>query len=292
MPPRSAHRLATPDIHRHFAELQTRVFHKRALAEILASNRRVWRIPQSVGTDAFLALLIREALLREVALSSPTYPGITRYARPDASPLEIALSARPRAYLSHGTAVFLHALTEDAPRIIYVNSEQSAKPVPEGLLSQERIDLAFKRVPRTSNYVLEFDGYRVVLVSGKFTDGLEVGQLFGPGGERLPATKLERTLIDITVRPVYAGGVYKVLDAFRSAKDRMSVNTLVATLKRLEYIYPYHQALGFYMTRAGYEPERLALLRSLPLGLDFYLTHGIVDKDYDPEWRLYFPTGL
>jgi hypothetical protein len=34
----------------------------------------------------------------------------------------------------------------------------------------------------------------------------------------IPVTNLERTLIDITVRPDYAGGVQNVLDAFRIAR--------------------------------------------------------------------------
>lgn len=61
-------------------------------------------------------------------------------------------------------------------------------------------------------------------------------------------TKLERTLIDIAVRPNYAGGVHHVLEAYAAAKSRVSVNVLLATLQKMEYVYPYHQVIGFYIS--------------------------------------------
>ena len=119
-----------------------------------------------------------------------------------------------------------------------------------------------------------------------------MGTLRGPSGEELEVTKLERTLIDVTVRPAYAGGVVQVLEAYRAARARMSVNTLVATLKKLSYAYPYHQAIGFYMEKAGYERERFMRLRTLGVEFDFYLAHGLKQKEYSKFWRLFVPKGF
>ena len=63
-------------------------------------------------------------------------------------------------------------------------------------------------------------------------------------------------------------------------------------LKKLDYVYPYHQAIGFYMERAGYKPAQLERLRSMGLDFDFYLTHGMREPEYSKEWRLYHPRGL
>ena len=49
-------------------------------------------------------------------------------------------------------------------------------------------------------------------------------------------TGVERTLIDATVRPVYSGGINEVLTAFSRASKMVSINKLVAMLKKINYI--------------------------------------------------------
>jgi len=225
-------------------------------------------------------------------MSSEKYREIVRYTWKKVSPYQLALSIRGSAYLSHGTAVFLRGLTDQIPTTIYVNAEQSPKESGGLPLTQKNIDLALSRQQRTSNYNFTHEGQRFVLISGKNTARLEVANLTGPFGEPLDVTKVERTLIDIAVRPYYSGGIYHVLEAYKKAKDRVSVTTLVATLKKLNYTYPYHQVIGFYMQRAGYEETWYNLLKKMGLTFDFYLTYGMQNREYDSKWRLYFPKGF
>jgi hypothetical protein len=42
-----------------------------------------------------------------------------------------------------------------------------------------------------------------------------------------------------------------VLQAYTAARDRISVQVLVATLKKLEYVYPYHQVIGYLLAIPG-----------------------------------------
>ncbi|HYO65350.1 MAG TPA: hypothetical protein VEU33_04650 [Archangium sp.] len=263
------------------------------IATILRDNHAGWELPQTFGPGQLISFLTDVGRLREVVLKSD-FGDIRRFVWGDASPYSIALSLRPGAYLSHASAMFLHGLADEEPRVIYVNKEQSPKPPPRGGLTQQALDRAFQNSQRASKYVYDFDSYQAVILNGKHSDRLEVGQEPAPKntGELIDVTKIERTLIDIAVRPAYAGGVKQVLAAFQHAKERMSVETLIATLKRLEYVYPYHQAIGFYMERAGYEPAKLALLKQFGLKHDFYLAHGLKDLIYDATWRLHRPKDL
>jgi hypothetical protein len=130
------------------------------------------------------------------------------------------------------------------------------------------------------------------LLSGKATGDLGVVTITGPGGEELRVTDIERTLIDITVRPVYAGGIYQVLDAFRGARGKVSTGKLIEFLKKIDYLYPYHQAIGFLMEWAGFPESDIRQIRKLGTRFDFYLAHGLKERDYDPGWRLYYPRGF
>jgi len=298
--PKRATKDWAPYAMRFMETLRKRTFTQRELGNLLDRERTNLRIPKGVGVKKFISVLSEDGklslveLIREVRTRAGVTlkPGFKRYLWGEPSVYSIALSLRSAGYLSHGTAMFFHGLTDQVPKTVYCNKEQSAKASSSQSLSQPAIDRAFSATPRASKYIFAWEGYRFVLLSGKHTGRLEVSQIEGPAGELLDVTKLERTLIDITVRPIYAGGVHEVAGAFREARDRISVNTLLATLKKLDYVYPYHQAIGFYMERAGYSEKQLRKLRSMKRDFDFYLTNKISDKAYDEGWRLYYPAGL
>ena len=283
--------IAKPDIVAFFERAEKKVYSFTELSHVLAQNRQGWRLAQSFTRNDFIDFLREKSALKQVILKSETYHPEERYVWGEASVYELALSLRKGSYLTHGTAVFLHALNDQLPSTVYVNHEQSPKPR-IGKLSQDAIHRVFSRPQRQSNYIFVYENTKIVAISGKNTGRLEVGKLSGPDGVLYDGTKLERTLIDIAVRPFYAGGAFQVLEAYKRAEDRMSVNTLVATLKKLDYAYPYHQVIGFYMERAGYEEGRLSHLEKLGINFDFYLTYAIVDREYSQRWRLFYPAGL
>jgi hypothetical protein len=285
--------IAKTDIAKTFDNAGQRVFWPSEISQILERNRKLWRLAKNTTTAKFLSFLLEKTDLRLEYLEPSNHPnalGITRYVWKEASAYEIALSMKHGAYLSHGTAMFLHGLTEQIPPRIYVNSEQSPKPQ-SGHLTQEGINRAFAGRQRESQFLFEFQRSEALLLWGKNTGQLGVVDM-DHSGTKLRVTGLERTLIDLAVRPSYAGEVIQVLDAYRKAKNRVSIGTLLTTLKRLDYIYPYHQSIGFYLKKAGYAKSQYNRLKNIGLNYDFYLAYSLKDKDYDPEWRIFFPKSL
>jgi hypothetical protein len=240
----------------------------------------------------FIEFLIEKGDLhiKEIIPVNHDIPTIYRYVWKEASLFEVALSLKRQAYLCHGTAVAIHGLNDQIPQRLYLNKEQSPKGSPGGL-TQTGIDRAFANKQRETRLIYRFDETEVAVVWGKSTGNLEVIEM-NYEEANLRVTSIERTLIDIAVRPAYAGGPLQVLAAYRGAMEKASVGVLVATLRKLEYVYPFHQAIGFYMERAGYPESKYKRLKELGIEFDFYLSYGVKDPEYVPNWRIYIPRGL
>jgi len=281
--------------------LGRRVFSPVDLRQIVTENRDKWLAHQekpgrwrvkSRNIGDVVAALTTRGLLSKIALPFP-HRKIQRFTYGEVPSLEILQSVDRRAYFCHYTAIHIHGLTTQIPKTVYLNVEQ---PGSGGTaeLTQEGIDRAFRGKCRVSSNEIEFRGQRVFKLNGRNTGELGVVQ-FSPDddGSPLRITNIERTLIDATVRPVYAGGVAQVADAFRAAAGRLSVNRIAAYLRKLRFTYPYHQSIGFCLERAGtYKASQIELLREFPMEFDFYLTYQMRDPDYNKRWRLYVPKGF
>jgi predicted transcriptional regulator of viral defense system len=274
---------------------EPRIWNARTLAAAIAAHRTALRLPPTVTTDYVVETLIEAKELDQIELKSMSgYQSKRRFTRGRVSPFELALSLKANTYFTHSTAVFLHGLTDRIPKTLFVNAEQSEKPDPTSAPTQVSIDRAFSHSQRSSNYTFSYETYKFVLLSGKHSNRLGVETVRGPQGEALPATSLERTLIDITVRPTYGGGVEQVLEAFIGARDRARPSIMLDYLKRLDYAYPYHQAIGYYLERASYPQASIVPFRKLPQELDFYLAHALPtsERQYVKKWRLHVPRWM
>jgi len=291
--------MAIPSLKAHVTELLTkkliasneRLFSPSHLAEIFIQIRTEWGLPRSLTFNKFRDLALETKTLQEVEFTS-TYPlRTTRFHRGEFSAYELALSLRPRSYLSHGTAAFLHGLTDRQPEFVHVNQEQSAKQR-SGSLTQAGLNRAFSGKQRQSNFIVTHKKTRIMLLNGKDTGELGVEEIIGARGEALKITNVERTLIDIAVRPGYAGGAKSVLVTYGRALQKIAASRLAAMIEKLDYVYPYHQAIGFYLQRAGLDFKSLTNLRNLELKYDFFLEHGMKKTRFDSRWRIHYPHDL
>lgn len=291
---RSRLQIAKPDILAFFAAQPRKVFKLREVSAFLSAERSGWRLAQSTTVDVFIKFLMKSGELKTHPFEFPNRPE-TLYVWGKVTLLEVLQHLKAKSYFSHYTAMRLHGLTEQVPKTVYISherSEMSATNASE--LDQAAIDEAFRRPARVSNNAVDFGDQRIVLLNSAFTD-ME-GVIPHPAGQGstqlVQVTNVERTLIDAAVRPAYSGGVYEVAKAFEQARETVSVNALGAMLKKLEFGYPYHQAIGFYLERAGYRSSSLELMRRFPMKFDFYLTHEMAETRYDKAWRLHVPKGF
>lgn len=289
--------IARKDIFRVLDNYPSPVLRLRDIEAILADHRDEWRLAQSTSNRDFIEYLTKSGKLKRLEFAFPLRKE-TRYTWGDVPLQSVLLTLKPGCHFSHYTAVQMHELTEQDSKTIYLNFEQPVKPAPAGELAQERIDAAFARKPRMTNNITRFSDQRICLLNGKNSGYLGVEsrevEIDGASGRVVVrVTDLERTLIDIAVRPFYAGGVAEVLKAYERAGSRASVNRLAALLTQLEYMYPYHQAMGFYLERSGvFAPSAIELFRGkFNYEFDFYLTYEMKQTRYDPRWRLHVPKG-
>jgi hypothetical protein len=294
---RSRLAIMKPYILDFFDNEPTKVYRASDLTNILEAQRESWELPISLTFHKFSEFFSQEGKLRSLQFKFLFQP-TTLFEWGDASINEIAMAIRPRGYLSHLSALRYHAFSDqpgdEDEKIIYINDEQKEKPKSSGRLEQLRIDAAFKRPVRKSNNRVDMKGYTFYQLSGMHTNQLgviEVQDANCPVPIRV--TKPERSLIDATVRPIYSGGPANVLEAFRRAAGEVDVEAMLVMLQEMSFVYPYHQAIGFYLERAGvYNVSTINAFHSLPREFDFYLDYGMVESRYSQDWRLYYPAEL
>lgn len=293
---RSRLQIAKADIVRHFDGLPSRVLKLKDVRVALAEQRGFWRLAQNTTSAQFVGFLGKHSKLNLYDFSFPQRSEKC-YTWGDVPFLTILLSLKKGLHFSHYSAMRMNGLTEQSPKSFYLTAERAtSKPTKKAQLNQSDIDQSFNRPARTSNNWVEYGDKKIYLLNGGDTGNLGVGiqQASDDDGEEVQVrvTNIERTLIDATVKPAYAGGVFEVAKAFALANERLSVNKLIPMLRKLDFTYPYHQAIGYYLERAGYRPNQLDLVRRLPMEHDFYLTHEMGKTRYEPTWKLFVPNGF
>lgn len=288
---------ALPQIEAYFAHLQQMAFTTADLITIFEDNRIKWNIAAYRTSKDFMRFLRDSDVLQMKKLKhQSTGSTKTILSKKNASYFDIGLTIKKEGYLSNYTAMVIHELTLQIPKTIYV-SYMKNKAVTTAIpgsknssLTQNSIDSAFSKPQRITSdiYKSEADGYRLYFVQKNYSPhnvGIE-------SRNNLKFTDLERTILDITVRPAYSGGVFEVLEAYTAAKNKIDLEKLFRYLNELNFIYPYHQLVGFYLDRAGYNGNALELFKDKISDFDFYLTYNISNKQYDDRWKIFYPKGF
>lgn len=253
-----------------------------ALADYITNN-----IPgiSSVSYDKIVTFLLKNKLIKDAKIKDYN---LFKYDDSQIDSFDIAHSFFRKTHFSYHTALFINGLTLQIPKTIYLDYERPKFYPVINKLIQTNIDEAFSKPSRVSSNITEIPHYNVLYVQSKNSNRLGII----PYRDIYLVTDLERTLIDVTVRPFYAGGVVEVLSAYEKAKGKLDVFKLYQYYKLMDFTYPYHQAIGFYMQKAGYKEVEYKVFKAFDMEFDFYLTYNMLHKNYSNEWKLYYPKGL
>lgn len=201
---------------------------------------------------------------------------------------DIAATRSRSSFFSHYSALAIHNLTVQIPKQIYLTWERKSLPRNnyEGLI-QENVDLAFNKKPRITQDKRKYKSFTINFISGQNQNRIGIKKF-----KKYWVSDIERTLIDISVRPFYSGGVTQVLQSFEEAKEILDTKKLFEYYISMNFIYPYHKVIGYYLEKAGYDLVDYMAFLDLDSDIDFYLTYNILNKEYNEKWKLFIPKGL
>lgn len=222
------------------------------------------------------------------------------------SPYEIALSLLSKSFLTHYSALYINDLTINNPKDIYINKEQSKKYINSSKnikqITQGRVDYAFSKKMRSTSTIYNFnyhkEFYRVHVLNSKNTQNTGVISVKPIGfSKQIEVTNVERTLIDVVVRPKYSGGVKEILESYIRTEGKVNIDKLLDYLDKFDYAYPYHKSILFFLKYAKYDEKDIAkiILRynDDPRNkIKFYVDYQIVNRKLDEETGVYYPKIL
>lgn len=245
----------------------------------------------SLSVNDVIVFLIEESDLKRIEFLTPRKEIL--FIWQNVNEYKLLFSLRPKGYFTHLSALYFNGLINKEPKSIYFNNEQPSRPV-SGTLEQSRIDNSFNKSQRITTARTDYFGRNLYLLNGKHTGNYGTMSINVPAGVDLIVSDLERTLIDIVVRPAYSGGVNSILQAYRLAQPIVSIKKLALTLRALQYSYPYHQSIGFYIDTTGVYDQSACLefANFAPIEYKFYLDYKINNPAYSEKWKIYYPDDM
>jgi hypothetical protein len=254
-------------------------------------------------TNSFIQALEDEKILRMYSLQpkSPKRKAMHVYSSvrlDEIDPYDLATALLPGGYFCNLSAIYYHGLTNQVPNTVYWCQETSArrKGRSKQQVTDARIRAAYVKPSCHTSFVLKQGDHNLVIIERtRETDHGVVTvrrkQSPCPAGSRVAT--LERALIDAVVSPHYNGGIGSLCEYFRVAKGRLKTQKLLEIYRKLEFVYPYAQAIGFFMENAGMTDHAEEVRRVYPPRQRFYVDHGAKSTwIYNERWMISYPKGL
>ena len=204
----------------------------------------------------------------------------------------------PTGCFCHLTSVFFHALTQQIPQKVFIRRRDIAprKTKRPGKLSDFQIRSQFIKPQKITGKRVPLQGGECVLISGYKNDQtgvIPVPNEFRAFPEDSRITDLERCLIDAVVAPHYNGGIMSLPALFAEAADQLALHRLISHYGELEFLYPFHQTIGFFLDHSE-QTEAAEIWRETfqPINRFFVDKNAKTNWLYDSKWQVRYPKGL
>lgn len=211
----------------------------------------------------------------------------------------IANGLEKNRYISHYSALHANQLILDQSGKIFLKRERKTTSLRKDL-NQKDVDISFSLPMRASSlvYNITWDKkeYSIILIEGTGNQKLGINKIYINDFSYFYCTDIERTLIDIVMRPRYAGSLDNIVIAFNNVKDDIDLEYLATILNTLNPMYPYENNIAFFMYAANYPLKKIDLFLSKinlkKVNYKFYLDYQMISKKYNEDFNVYYPSDL
>lgn len=219
------------------------------------------------------------------------YKPVIRYTiKKDVDPYDIAISSRLNGFFSHYSALTILKIIPENKRNIFINEELKNKTVNKSNLTQNAITTAFSKPVRVTNSIVQYNEYDIYSINSKNTNKIDVKK-YQVNDKIYYCSSIERALIESTIRPLYAGGIDTLVQAYMNSKNICDVVKMKYLLEIMNFTYPYTQVIGFLLDYCEYNKKYINLFIE-DQNFDMYMEYNMKNPRYSKKWRLYYPNFL
>lgn len=201
--------------------------------------------------------------------------------------------------LSHQTSAYFNNLTDDLGNTFFVNKFSKENPIncfnnKIKKLDQKSINKSFEKPMRKSSliYNLSINGNdnKIFFLNSR-PNTKKYSNKIQKYNYNLFINSIEKTLLDITVRPSYLKDWKELIKIYRNSINKININKFIEVFKEANYIYPYHQSIGFLLESTGHSLDTYEYFYSLPKKNDFFIFYNsdLSKMDYNKKWKIYHP---
>lgn len=253
-----------------------------SLYEIYEKCKEQQLIASSMNLQGFVEYLVGNKYLffTTITIGRRQY---TRYRRKEAFDIfDFLGSFEPNGFFSMSTALNLQGFCSYRTDLIFYSNEQKTK-LQEPNLSQEAINIAFKKSYRITSNIAEFEDKHIILLQPKNTNNFEI-----INHRDYRVSSINRAFVEMLVNIQFFKNIETFMDIFKPIKNELSINTISEILEHIDYIYPYNQSIGFILEKIGFHKKELSIFKNSKAQYRFYIEKGKENYAFDNFWNIYY----